>query len=112
MFDMLGLPLMLIAGRPEVDAAKESGHQKLVVPKLGNQRAPLRRRIRPRDASAAHSVRHHRVPGIERQRLREIGYVAALEEVDVRRFGYGLELAFEIEAGDLPLYRSDQPVIH
>ena len=46
-YDMLGRALLLGAGRKEVDGAKVSRHQKLVVTELGNQSAPLRLRIRP-----------------------------------------------------------------
>ena len=65
--DVLGLLLLLGAGRKEVHGAKVSGHQKLVVAKLGDQSASLRPRIRRGRTELARSPRHRRVPVSERQ---------------------------------------------
>jgi hypothetical protein len=107
LYDMLRPALLRGSGRKEVDGAKISGHQKLVVTKLGHQSAPLRRRIRPGRGGTVEgrSVRHHCIPGSERQRLPGVALVSALE---VQRLSHGLELPFEVEAGDLPLHRADQ----
>ena len=92
--------------------AEVSSHQKLVLANLGNESTSHRRWIPPHGAIPGHSIGHDSIPPIEGHRLREIWHVSALEEVDVRRLGHSLELAFKIETCNLALYRTNQPVIH
>jgi hypothetical protein len=67
--DMLRLALLLGAGRAEVDTAKVSGHQKLVVASCATRARPSasdcpRRAIVP----GRSRVGDHCIPGAERQR--------------------------------------------
>ena len=90
---MLGFPLLLGAGRDEVDAAKIPGHQKLIVRKPGHQGASLRQRIRRGGTPAKGSVGHQGIPGPERQCLHKLALVAVGEAL---RLGHGLELPCKI----------------